>query len=45
MGLSGKPAIVTGAGPGIGRAVALAYARDGARVVINVEGWRRWWPG
>jgi NAD(P)-dependent dehydrogenase (short-subunit alcohol dehydrogenase family) len=35
MGLQGKTAIVTGAGSGIGRAVALAYARDGARVVVS----------
>lgn len=31
----GKVAIVTGAGGGIGREIALAYAKSGARVVVN----------
>jgi meso-butanediol dehydrogenase/(S,S)-butanediol dehydrogenase/diacetyl reductase len=33
--LDGKVAIVTGAGRGIGREHALAFAREGARVVVN----------
>ena len=34
MRLSGKVAIVTGAGSGIGRALALRLSQDGASVVI-----------
>ncbi|MFT4437138.1 SDR family NAD(P)-dependent oxidoreductase [Caballeronia sp. 15715] len=33
--LQGRTAIVTGSGQNIGRAIALAYARNGANVVIN----------
>ena len=33
--LEGNVAIVTGAGSGIGREIALAYAREGARVAVS----------
>src|SRR5947209_15813867 len=39
--LDGKVAIITGAGGGIGRAHALAFAKEGAKVVVNDLGRHR----
>jgi NAD(P)-dependent dehydrogenase (short-subunit alcohol dehydrogenase family) len=36
--LEGKVAVITGAGRGIGRAIAIAMARNGAKVVVNDVG-------
>jgi NAD(P)-dependent dehydrogenase (short-subunit alcohol dehydrogenase family) len=33
--LAGKVALITGAGRGFGRSIALAYAREGARLAVN----------
>lgn len=35
MRFKGKVVIITGSGRGIGRATALAFAREGARIVVN----------
>ena len=37
--LAGRTAIVTGSTKGIGLAIARAYVREGARVVINSHGY------
>jgi glucose 1-dehydrogenase len=41
MRLNGKVAIVTGGDTGIGKAISLAFAREGARLVINYIGDRK----
>jgi NAD(P)-dependent dehydrogenase (short-subunit alcohol dehydrogenase family) len=35
MELDGKIALVTGAGSGIGRAIAIRFAKEGARIIVN----------
>ncbi len=39
--LDGKSVVITGAGNGIGRATALLFAREGARVLVNDLGGSR----
>jgi glucose 1-dehydrogenase len=38
MRLQGKVAVVTGAGTGIGQAIALAFAKEGASVIVDYVG-------
>jgi 3-oxoacyl-[acyl-carrier protein] reductase len=38
MKLEGKNAVVTGGGRGVGRAISLAYAKEGANVIVNYAG-------
>src|SRR5260370_15872817 len=37
MSLEGKPALIPGAGRNIGRAIALAFAAEGADLVLNTR--------
>ncbi|MCX5799721.1 MAG: SDR family NAD(P)-dependent oxidoreductase, partial [Proteobacteria bacterium] len=38
MKLEGKNAVVTGGGRGVGRAISLAFAQEGANIIVNYAG-------
>ena len=46
MLLSGEVVLITGAGRGIGRAIALCFTREGASIALTGRDMdrRSWWP-